>query len=238
MRKLLVLLALAGCSDAGGVDPDAVPEAELVAVRLALDSAFLHDTTLDTAFTGDSGLYALMSDLVFFFVDRASRISQGGGPDTTRVVGIEFDIDATQGGTQVTSNFTTILAWKGYDSTSGTMDTVFFILGSGRAPVTDSLWPRFTLDTAGTGTGFVIHQATDSTVTKWLSRGGRLRTTSSRYGRAQGSAASFSVSRGTLSGEFTINGKSVPDSSTSVTSALDYGSGARAVNVRIRGTLP
>lgn len=238
MRKLLLLLALAGCSDAGGVDPDAIPEAELVAVRLALDSAFLHDTTLDTAFTGDSGLYALMSELVFFFVDRASRISQGGGPDTTRVVGIEFDIDATQGGTQVTSNFTTILAWKGYDSTSGTMDSVFFILGSGRAPVTDSLWQRFTLDTAGTGTGFVIHQAADSTVTKWLSRGGHLRTTSSQYGPAQGSSTSFSVARGTLSGEFTINAKSVPDSSTTVTSALDFGSGARAVKVRIRGDLP
>ena len=236
MRKLLLLLALAGCSDAGGVDPDAIPEAELVAVRLALDSAFLHDRTLDTAFTGDSGLYALMSELVFFFVDRASRIGQG--TDTTRVVGIEFDIDATQGGTQVTSNFTTILAWKGYDSTSGTMDSVFFILGSGRAPVTDSLWQRFTLDTAGTGTGFVIHQATDSTVTKWLSRGGHLRTTSSQYGSPQGSNTSFSVARGTLSGEFTINAKSVPDSSTTVTSALDFGSGARAVKVRIRGDLP
>jgi hypothetical protein len=236
MRKLLLLLALAGCSDAGAVDPDAIPEAELVAVRLALDSAFLHDTTLDTAFTGDSGLYALMSELVFFFVDRASRIGQG--TDTTRVVGIEFDIDATQGGTQVTSNFTTILAWKGYDSTSGTMDSVFFILGSGRAPVTDSLWQRFTLDTAGTGTGFVIHQATDSTVTKWLSRGGHLRTTASQYGSAQGSSTSFSVARGTLSGEFTINAKSVPDSSTTVTSALDFGSGARAVKVRIRGDLP
>jgi len=236
MRKLLVLLALAGCSDAGGVDPDAVPEAELVAVRLALDSAFLRDTTLDTAFTGDSGLYALMSDLVFFFVDRASRIGQG--TDTTRIVGIEFDIDATQGGTRVTSNFTTILAWKGYDSTSGTMDSVFFILGSGRAPVTDSLWQRFTLDTAGTGTGFVIHQAADSTVTKWLSRGGQLRTTASQYGSAQGSSTSFSVARGTLSGEFAINAKSVPDSSTTVTSALDFGSGARAVKVRIRGVLP
>lgn len=239
MRKILIPLAFAGvvfaCSDSGGVDPDAIPEAELIAVRMALDSAFLHDTTLDTAFVGDSGLYALMSELVFFFVDRASRIGQG--PDTTRVVGIEFDIDATQGGSQVTSNFTTVLAWKGFDSTSGTMDSVFFILGSGRAPVNDSLWQRFTLDTAGTGTGFVIHQATDSTATKWLSRGGHLRTTSSSYGSAQGNT-SFSVSRGTLSGEFTISAKSVPDSLSTVTSALDFGSGARAVKVRIRGNLP
>jgi len=239
MRKLLLPLALAGtlgaCSDAGGVDPDAVPQAELVAVRMALDSAFLHDTTLDSAFTGDSGLYALMSNLVFFFVDRASRIGQGS--DTTRVVGIEFDIDADQGGSHITSNFTTILGWKGFDSTTGTMDTVVFLLGSGRAPVSDSLWTRFTLATAGTGTGFVIHQALDSTTTKWLSRGGHLRTTSSGYGSPQGSA-SFSIFRGMLNGDFAITAKSVPDSTTTVMSGLDFGSGARAVKVKIRGTLP
>lgn len=239
MRTLLIPLALAGvlgaCSDAGGVDPDAIPEAELAAVRMALDSAFLHDTVLDPAFTGDSGLYALMSALVFPFMDRASRIGQGS--DTIRVVGIEFDIDATQGGTQVTSNLTGILAWRGFDLTAGTMDTVIFLLGSGRAPVTDSLWSRFTLDTAGTGTGFVIHQAADLTVTKWLSRGGRLRTTSSTYGSAQGTTT-FSVFRGSLSGEFTISAKSVPDSSTTVMSSLDFGSGARAVKVKIRGNLP
>lgn len=234
MRKLLILLALAGCSDAGGVGADAIPEREIAAVRMALDSAFLHDTALDPAFTGDSGLYALMSVVVFPFMDRASRIGQGS--DTTRVVGIEFDIDATQGGTHVTSNLTAILAWKGYDSTSGTMDSVFFLLGSGRAPVTDSLWSRFTLDTTGTGTGFVVHQALDSTVTKWLSRGGHLRTTASQYGSSQGTP-NFAVSRGRLNGEFTISAKSVPDSTTTVTSALDFGSGARAVKVKIRGSL-
>ena len=236
MRKLLILLALAGCSDAGGVDPDAIPGSEIAAVRMALDSAFLHDTSLDPAFTGDSGLYALMSVVVFPFIDRASRIGQG--TDTTRVVGIEFDIDASQGGSQVTSNLTAILAWKGYHSTSRTVDSVFFLLGSGRAPVTDSLWSRFTLDTAGTGTGFVVHQAPDSTVTKWLSRGGHLRTTASHYGSAQGTAT-FSVYRGALNGEFTLSARSVPDSTTStVTSALDFGSGARAVKVKVRGSLP
>src|SRR5690349_1005152 len=167
MRKPLLCLAFAGviaaCSDAGGVDPDAIPGPELIAVRRAVDSAFLHDTSLDPAFTGDSGLYALMSVLVFPFMDLGTRISAGWA--TTRGVGIEFDIDATQGGSHVTSNLTAILAWKGYPVATNTMDTVFFLLGSGRAPVTDYLWSRFTLDTAGTGTGFVIHQAADSTVT-------------------------------------------------------------------------
>lgn len=239
MKKLLPLIALAGlivaCSDSGGVDPDAIPADELVAVRMALDSAFLHDTTLDPAFTGDSGLYALMSALVFPFIDRATRVVQGS--DTTRVVGVEFDIDATQGGAHVISNLTAVLAWKGYNATSRTMDSVFFLMGSGRAPVNDSLWQRFTLDTAGTGTGFVIHQTPDSTVAKWLTRGGHLRTTSSHYGSAQGSS-SFNVAHGTVAGEFTMTAKLVPDSSSTVTAALDFGSSAQAIKEKIRGTIP
>jgi hypothetical protein len=238
MKKLLMVAmatALVACSDAGGVDPDAIDEAEIIAVRTALDSAFLHDTNLDPAFTGDSGLYALMSALVFPFIDRASRIAQGG--DTTRVVGIEFDIDATQGGTPITSNLSAVLAWKGFDATAETVDSVYFVLGAGRAPVSDSLWARFTLDTAGTGTGFVIHQLPDFKVRKWLSRGGHLRTTSSQYGSPQGNSI-LKVFRGTLSGEYSITAKLVPDSSTTVSSALDFGSGTHGIKVQIHGSLP
>src|SRR5260370_28313070 len=184
MRSLLIPLALAGalgaCSDAGSVDPDAIPGPELAAVRTALDSAFLHDTTLDRAFPGDSGLYALMSALVFPFIDRASRIAEG--TDTTRIVGIEFDIDATQGGVHVVSNLTAVLAWKCYDSPSHTVDTVFFVLGSGRAPVTRSLWPRFTLDTAGHGSGVVVHPAAATPkLPKWVYPGGLFRTPLEQY---------------------------------------------------------
>ena len=238
MKKLLMVtlsVALVACSDAGGVDPDAIDEAEILAVRTALDSAFLRDTVLDPAFTGDSGLYALMSALVFPFIDRASRLEQGG--DTTRVVGIEFDIDATQGDSQITSNLSGVLAWKGFDAATRTVDTVFFVLGAGRAPVTDSLWERFTLDTAGTGTGFVIHQLPDFTVSKWLSRAGHLRTTASQYGSSQGNSL-LRVFRGTLSGEYTITAKLVPDSATTVSSALDFGSGSHAIKVQIHGSLP
>jgi len=239
MRRLLLLLALAGCSDAGGVDPDAIDSRELAAVRLALDSAFRHDTVLDSAFTGDSGLYVLMAGIVFPFIDRASYVTSGG--DTTRVVGIEIDIDATQDGAPLLSNFTVLLAWNGYDSTSRTVDSVFFVLGAGRAPVNDSLWTRFTVDTAGTGTGFVIHQAPDSTVTKWLSRGGRLRTTVSTYGAARslggGLGSSFKLFRGSISGDLSMTAKLVPDSTTTVTTTKDFGSGARALKVQIRGSL-
>ena len=245
MYKVLMPLALAGAvsatacsSDAGGVDPDAINGTELAAVRTALDSAFLHDTTLDRAFTGDSGLYALMSTLVFPFIDRASRIPEAS--DTTRVVGIEFDISATQGGATVVSNLTAILAWKGYDAATGSVDTVFFVLGAGRAPISDSLWTRFTLDTAGTGTGFVIHQAHDLSVSKWLSRGVHLRTTQSQYrsGRSiTAGATTLTIYRGTVNGELLINAKLVPDSVTAVASAKDFGGGARAMKMKIRGSL-
>jgi len=123
----------------------------------------------------------------------------------------------------------------------GTVDTVFFLLGSGRAPITDSLWTRFTLDTAGTGTGFLIHQATDLRVTKWLSRAGHFRTTQSQYGSGQtlgGGSTTLTVFRGTLNGEFVINAKLVPDSTTAVSSTKDFGSGSRALKVKIRGNLP
>ena len=243
MRRLLIPLAFAGalcaCSDAGGVDADAIDRRELAAVRLALDSAFRRDTMLDSAFTGDSGLYVLMAEIAFTFIERASYVVNGG--DTTRVVGIEFDIEATQGGAPLAANFTTLLAWTGFDNTTGTVDSVFFVLGSGRAPVNDSLWTRFTLDTAGTGTGFVIHQAANSSVTKWLSRGGRLRTTASSYGTGRslgGVGTTFKIFRGTVNGELTIDAKLMPDSSTTVTSAKDFVSGARALKVEIRGDLP
>jgi hypothetical protein len=239
MRKLLTLLALAGCSDAGGVDHDAINSRELSAVRIALDSAFRHDSSLDSAFTGDSGLYVLMAQVVFPFIDRASYVVSGG--DTTRVLGIEMDIQATQGGTPITSNLTVLLAWTGYDTTSRTVDSVYLIMGAGRAPVNDSLWSRFTLDTAGTGTGFVIHQATDSSVTKWLSRGGHLVTTANSYGTGHSlggtSSGSFTLFRGMMNGNIAITAKSVPDSATSVTAMKDFGSGARALKIQIRGSL-
>jgi hypothetical protein len=234
MKKSWILLTLAGvlcaCSDTGGVDPDAVAGPELHAVRAALDSAFLHDTALDSSFSGPNGLYAQMSALVFPFIDRASQIVDGA--DTTRLVGIEFDIDATQDSVHITSNLTAILAWYGYDSTTNTVDSVFFLLGAGRAPVNDTLWNRFTLDTVGTGTGFVIHQATNGTVTKSQSTGGHLRTTESHFGTGQtlgGGGVSFTVYRGRVSGEFAIAAAS--------SATRNFDPNARALKVKLRGNL-
>lgn len=235
MKKSWIVFALAGavgaCSDPGGVDPDAVAGPELHAVRAALDSAFLTDTSLDSSFAGSSGLYAQMSALVFPFIDRASYLVEGS--DTTRLVGIEFDIDATQDTVHITSNLTAILAWNGYDATTNTVDTVFFLLGSGRAPVNDTLWNRFTLDTAGTGTGFVIHQAPSGSVTKSQSTSGHLRTTSSQFGSGQtlgGGGVTFTVYRGRVQGEFAIT-------AAASSSAKDFSTDARALKVKLRGNL-
>jgi hypothetical protein len=232
MRKLpFFIMALGGialaCSDVGGVDADAIDSREMAAVRRALDSAVAGDT-----------LYPTLAALVFPFIDRASRVPTGS--DTTRLVGIELDIDAVADSTPLLINFTAILGWRGYDSTTRTVDTVFFILGAGRAPVSDSLRTRFAPDTAGTGTGFVIHQAGDSSVTGWLARGGHLRTTAASYagGHTQaGGGLTVTTYRGMLNGEFTITAKLIPDSTSTVISTKDFGAGTRALKVRIRGTL-
>jgi len=110
MRRLLLTLTalgavVAACSDAGGVDPDAIDSGEIAAVRDALDSALAGDT-----------LYPTLAVLVFPYIDRASRIPTGS--DTTRVVGIELDIRATQGGDSVSVEFTAVLAWRGYSAAS------------------------------------------------------------------------------------------------------------------------
>ncbi len=232
MRRVLLLLTALGagfvtaCSDAGGVDPDAIDSRELAAVRQALDTALVGDT-----------LYPTLSVLVFPFIDRASYLLTGG--DTTRVVGIEFDIRALQAGDSVIADFTAVLGWRGYRAATHTVDSVFFLLGAGRAPVSDSLRTRFSPDTAGTGTGFIIHQAPDSAVTVWLTRAGHLRTTASSYGSGHTLGAGVTIFRGTMSGEFAITtAKQVPDSTLlpTVAAAKDFGSGARALKVRIRGT--
>ena len=231
MRRLLLSLTtcaavIAACGDAGSVDPDAIDTGEMTAVRRALDSALVDDT-----------LYPTLAVFVFPYIDRASFV----GTDSSRVVGIEFDIQATQGGDSVRADFTAVLGWRGYDANTRTVDSVFFILGAGRAPVDDSLRTRFSPDTAGTGTGVVIHQAADSSMTAWLARGGHLRTTVSSYGNGRtqsGGGIQLTTFRGSLSGEYTITARSIPDSATTVTSGQDFGSGARALKVQIRGSLP
>jgi len=235
MLTLTVLGAVVtACSDAGGVDPDAINGPELAAVRRALDSALVDDTLLSS----DPTLYPTLAALVFPYIDRASRLAAGS--DTTRVIGIEMDIRMpSDTGDSLIADFTMLLGWTGFDPLTKTIDSVYFIVGSGRAPVNDSLRTHFGIDTAGTGTGLVIHQAADSSIRVWLARGGHLRTTGSSYGGGRTLSAAgltWTTYRGTVNGDFGISAKLVPDSTTTVTSLKDFGSGARALKVRIRGS--
>jgi len=241
MRKLILTLTALGavvvaCSDAGGVDSDAINGPELAAVRRALDSALVGDTLLSS----DTTLYPTLAALVFPYIDRASRIATGGGADTTRVVGIEMDIRVpSDSGDSLIADFTMLLGWTGFDALTKTVDSVYFIVGSGRAPVNDSLRSHFGIDTAGTGTGLVIHQAADSSLTIWLARGGHLVTTASSYGAGRtlgGAGLSWTTYRGTVNGNFSITAKQVSDTTITAASARDFGSGARALKVRIRGS--
>jgi hypothetical protein len=239
MRKLFLTVTalgavLAACSDAGGVDPDAINGRELAAVRRAIDSALAGDTLLGS----DTTLYPTLAALVFPYIDRASRIASGG--DTTRVIGIEMDIRVpSDSGDSLIADFTMLLGWTGFDTLTRTVDSVYFIVGSGRAPVNDSLRSHFGIDTAGTGTGLVIHQAADSSITVWLARAGHLVTTASTYGSGRTQTLpglTWTTYRGMVNGNISITAKLVPDSTTTVTALKDFGSGARALKVRIRGT--
>ena len=229
---LVAITALAlACSDAGGVDSDAIASPEKAAVQRSLDSALANDT-----------LYPTLALLVFPYIDRAAHVVVGS--DTMRVVNIELDIDAMQDTNHVVAKISAVLAWRGFDATLHTVDTVVFVVGAGITPpaVSDSIRTRFSPDTANTATAFVIHEAADSSYQVWLARTGHVQTDSTRYGGGQsqsGGGITLTVYRGTGYGDFHLGAKAVPDSTTSSTStAASYVSGARALKIKIRGTLP
>ena len=236
MRRPLALLAALGVamgcsSDAGGgvtLDSDVIDQAQLDAVRRSLSDAELDDEFFPT-----------LVGLVFPFIDRASHFVAGSS-DTTRLVGIELDIDVhdTQG-VPLNAQFTALLGWRGYRPATRTVDSVFFALGAGRAPVNDVLGATFSPDVAGSGTALILHQAADSFVTAWRTGGGQLVTTASSYGAAttQGSDLTLAVSRGTLSGRLTVTSAAqVSGGTTIVATAKDFSGGTRALKVAIRGT--
>lgn len=238
MRRRLSLLGAAlgvaaACSSDGAsaVPPDAIDAQEKAAVQAALNDALADDT-----------LYPTLAALVFPFIDRASRLAEANG-DTTRIVGVQLDIDATQGGMPTIAKLSAILAWRGYDAGTRTVDTVVFVLGEGlEPPVDDSLRTSFSTDTAGTGTGFVIHQVDDATYRAWLARTGAMHVTGNSYGRGESTSAgdiTLTLFRGTLLGDYHMTAKLVPDSlPPDVGSAHDFAGGIQAVRINIRGSLP
>lgn len=239
MNKLVAtcaaLVVAAGCSDAGGVDSDAIDASEKAAVQTALNNALANDS-----------LYPILALLVFPYIDRATY-SVDLSNDTTRIVGIQLDIDVgvivdtpVVDTVPLIAQMSAVLGWRGYDSLTHTVDSVFFVIGTGLTPpVSDTLRERFSPDTAGTGTGFVIHQTGPSAFAAWLARTGRLNVTSATYGAAHSQVLgtlTLAVSRGTMTGDFHTTAKLVPDSATTVSTAKVFDTGARALKMRITGT--
>jgi hypothetical protein len=232
-RTLVVAAAIVltlSCSDAGGVDTDAIAGPEKAAVQNALNNALANDT-----------LYPTLALLVFPYIDRASRLVVTG--DTTRLVGIELDIDATKDTSHVVAKLSAVLAWRGFDATLHTVDTVVFVVGTGSTPpaaVSDTIRTSFSPDSA-TATAFVIHQKADSSYQVWLARTGHLQVDSVRYGTGQsqtGGGVTLTVYRGTAYGDFHLGAKGVSDTTTSTNAVASYISGAQALKIKIRGTLP
>ena len=231
MKHLTVALAAVvavACSDNGNAPlADPISADEKAAVQAVLTKGLAGDT-----------LYPILSALVFPFI--LSATPQPAGSDTTKLVGIQLDVNATQDTTHVTSQLTAVLAWRGFRPATKTVDSVFFVIGTGlAAPVNDSLREVFSPDSAGAGTGFVFHQGADSVITTWTARTGALQLASQSYGGGSATTAgtlTLTVFRGTLGGQYHLSAKLVPDSSTTVTNAETYTSGIHAVKLKIAGT--
>ncbi|HEY6222420.1 MAG TPA: hypothetical protein VIW26_01435 [Gemmatimonadales bacterium] len=231
MRYLAVALAAVAavaCSDnSSAPTADAISGDEKAAVQAVLTRGLAGDT-----------LYPILSALVFPFILNATP--QPSGSDTTKLVGIQLDVDATQDSVHVTSQLTAVLAWRGFRPATKTVDSVFFVIGTGlTAPVNDSLREAFSPDSAGAGTGFVFHQGTDSVITTWTARTGALQLASQSYGSGSSTTAgtlTLTVFRGSMGGQHHLTAKLVPDSSTTVTNAETYTSGIHAVKLKINGT--
>lgn len=236
MRKVGVGLVLAAslaaaCSSSGttGVSSDAIDGPELAAVRSVLGQALASDS-----------FFSELSTFVFPFIDRATKVAEAAG-DTTRLVGILLDINATKGDTPVVAQFTGLLDWRHYRPGTQTVDTITFLLGAGiTPPLSDSLKTTFSPDSAGTGVGFVVAQATDSVIQTWLTRTGAFHVSAVTFGAAQKTGIgglTLSVSHGTMNGDFHLSAKLVPDSSTSVSGSRSFAGGIQAVKIGITGTL-
>jgi len=229
----LCVAALVACSsDSVAVDPDAIDGAEKAAVQAALNVALKDDS-----------LYPTLAFLVFPFIDRASHLSLGNGE--ARFVGIEIDIDAVQAGTRVVAQFATILGWRGYSSTTQTVDSAFVLMGAGITPppVDDQLSVHFSPDVPGTGVGYVVAQAPDASVQAWLSYTGTLHVTGSSYGASTtttyGTGLVLTASRGTLHGDFQFTGQLIPVAMPpDVSAAASLAGGIQALKLRITGMVP
>jgi len=221
----------AACLDSAAVSPDALPSAERAAVIAALNCAAATDP-----------VFAQVGAFVFPYVDRATALVSPAG-DTTRVVGIDLDLRAVVDSVEVQVSLVGVMAWTGFDSLAGTVDSTVVLLGStGPLPIADALGPSFTPGTPGEGSGVVIHSPTPETCELWAPRTGLLRMATSGFGdgTALGSdGLSLTLYRGTVTGDYAVTAKLVPDSATTISTAQAYSDGVQALKLKVSGlTLP
>ena len=224
----LVALAALACSDSGTAPTANVIAAdEKAAVQQALALSFGSDT-----------LYTTLSGIVLPFIDQATAFGNATG-DTTKVAA--FQLDAVAG--SFSAGVFGVLAWRGYRSASGTVDSVFLVVGAGTdLPLDDSLSETFAVNLLGSGTAWVIAEAADSGVQTWRARTGALRVANATFGVGTtvdvGNGFSVTRSRGTIVGDYHLSAKLVPDSSTTVTAAQAFSSGVNGVHLVVAGPLP
>lgn len=219
----------AACAgDSSGVTPDPVAGIEKAAVLEALDCGL----------SGDP-LYGSLTRFVLPFVDRASYVVSPGG-DTTRVVGVQVHIDAVVDSVPVLTQLTAVLSWTGFDSAAATVDTTVFIVGGGAAvPLTDSLRVSWSPVPPGSGSATSIHMTGPNSCVTWLSRSGAMNVTDVSFGGGSTQGADgvvLTVARGSLTGDYDFLAKQVPDSATTITTALLL-SAVQAMRIDLGGTI-
>ena len=226
MKRAVVWLAAAAtvaCAVDSGTAPttNVVPPAEKAAVQQALATSFQSDS-----------LFASLSTFVLPFIDQATPQANGPG-DTTKLAAFQLQLEAGS----ISAGLTGLLGWRGFRPATGTVDSVFLLIGGGFVPpLDDSLSADGALDATGSGTAWVIAQAPDSSVQTWLARAGALQVGSTNYGKGSSvvqQGLTWTRFRGTLAGEAHVLAKLVPDSTTTVTASWTFTAGLEAVMLKI-----
>jgi len=225
---LLAVLILAACSESGTAPTtNLISAAEKSAVQQALALSF-----------GNDSLYTTLSGFVLPFLDQATPQPNGSG-DTTKLAGFQLEVVAGA----ISAGVSGLLAWRGYRPATGTVDTVFLVVGAGLTPpLSDSLSQTFAVNLLGSGTAWVIAESPDSSTQTWQARTGAINVSGSSYGNETsadlGGGFSIARARGWISGDTHLTAKLVPDSSTTVAAALDFSSRIEGVKLTVSGTGP
>jgi hypothetical protein len=225
---LFAALTLAACSDSGTAPTTNVLSVrEKSAVQQALALSF-----------GNDSLYTTLSGFVLPFLDQATPLANANG-DTTKLAGFQLQVVA---GT-ITAGVSGVLAWRGYRPATETVDTIFLVVGAGLdTPLSDSLSQTFAVNLLGSGTAWVIAESADSSTQTWVARTGAISVNEASYGSATsadlGGGFSIARARGWMSGHTHLMAKLVPDSSTTVTAALDFSGKIEGVKLTVTGTSP